>query len=196
MAWHGWEHLGVRGQGNLPPIAGQFRGLDLLVCASGRTLWDDLARYGQRRGHVMAVNWAGCHLPLKIDHWASLHPDMLVHWLALHAIWRGHEGHVWTHSHKPWAGVEFTWDFELQPACSGFFAALLGLALGYDCVVLAGCPETLDGHYYDTPGSPGSYTTNYGHQGMWIGARDTCFAGRVKSLSGNTRDWLGAPDGL
>lgn len=194
MVWHGWEHLGVRGQGDLPPIAGQFTG-PLLVCASGRTLWEDLARY-PHRGHVMAVNWAGCHLPLRVDHWISLHPDMLVHWLGLHRAMRGHEGHVWSHAQRPWPGVEFAWDLELQPACSGFMAALVGLALGYAPVVLAGCPETLDGHYYDPPGQPGTYTTNAGHDAMWLGARDRVFAGRVRSLSGRTRDWLGEPDGL
>lgn len=194
MAWHGWEHLGVRGRGNLPPIAGQFRG-ELLVCAGGRTLWDDLARY-RRRGDVMAVNWSGCHLPLPIKHWASLHGDMLSLWLRLRACWAA-EGHI--HSHSLAAehpGVEAGWDFDPSPPCSGLFGALVGLALGYAPVVLAGCPETLDGHFYDPPGEPGTYTNNAGHEAVWLHARDTIFAGRVRSLSGNTRDWLGEPDGL
>lgn len=193
MVWLGWEAFGVRGQGDLPPLSGECSGA-LLVCASGRTLWGDLARY-PHRGDVMAVNWAGCHLPVKIDHWASLHGDMLAHWLALHALWR-HEGHIWSHSVGGAPGIESAWDFDPPPSCSGLFATLVGLALGYERVILAGCPETLDGHYYDPPGQPGSYTNNAGHDAMWRQARDRVFAGRVRSLSGRTRDWLGEPDGL
>lgn len=194
MAWQGWEHLGVRGRGNLPPTAGEFSG-PLLVCGGGRTLWDDLARY-TAPAHVMAVNWAGCLFPRPFEHWASLHPDHLVHMLALRRLDHPSHGHIWTHTQNAYAGIELSWRLALDPACSGFFAALVGLALGYAPVILAGCPEDLGGHFYDPPGEPGGYTNNSAHEAMWLSARDTVFAGRVRSLSGRTRDWLGEPDGL
>ena len=158
MVWHGWEVNGVRGQGNLPPIAGQFSG-PLIVCGAGRSLWDDLANLPvQSSADILCINLTGVVFPRRFLHWASMHGDHFPHWLGLRALDLPEDGHIHTHSMR--SGSEFFWDFENPGGCSGIFAALVGLALGYEHIVLCGCPENSDGHFYDPPGSSGTYTNS------------------------------------
>jgi len=191
MVWHGWEACGVRGQGDLPPLAGQAAG-PLLVCGSGRGLHDDAARV-PAAVPVLAVNLAAFCVGRPVLHLASLHADLVGHFLAI--LRQQQAGHVHTHAVRPEAEVENVWDLEGQPPCSGLFGAAVGLAMGYAPVILAGVPEDDHGHLYDPPGSPGTYVGG-GNEQSWLWHRDNVFAGRVTSLSGRTRDWLGAPDGL
>ncbi len=180
----------MRGQGDLPPLAGQFSG-PLLLCASGRGLHADAARFPLLP--VLAVNHAAVLIPRPILHLASLHHELVVHYLAFRA--RKAEGHIWTHSGEPADGVEIVWRLDPPTPCSGLFGAVVSLALGYAPVILAGCPEDNAGHFYDPPDLPGDYLTGT-NADSWIWHRNHVFAGRVKSLSGRTRDWLGAPDGI
>ncbi len=191
MVWLGWEACGVRGHGDLPPLAGQAAG-PLLVCGSGRGLHDDAARV-PAAVPTLAVNLAALCVRRTVLHLASLHADLLRHFLAI----RRHQqpGHIHTHAVRLDADVESLWDFEGQPPCSGLFGALVGLAMGYAPVILAGVPEDDGGHFYDPPGSAGDYVTG-GNDQSWLWHRDNVFAGRVRSFSGRTRDWLGDPYGL
>jgi hypothetical protein len=64
--------------------------------------------------------------------------------------------------------------------------------LGYEEIVLAGIPMDNAGHYFDPPWVATDLADS-AVATVWREARDRVFDGRVKSLSGNTRDWLGAP---
>ena len=186
-----WEINGVRGWSDPPPLAGQFSG-PLLVCGSGRSLHEDVARAPVM--DALAVNHAILHARCKIRHIASLHEDALPHWAWFRKTWG--EGHLHSHSHKEGPGVENVWrGLEGAPPCSGLFGAVVGLAMGYAPITLAGVPEDNEGHFYDPPGSPGDYLTSDNRQ-AWFWFRDNVFRGRVRSLSGRTREWLGAPDGI
>jgi hypothetical protein len=88
--------------------------------------------------------------------------------------------------------VDFVWALEGWPPCSGLFGAVVALAMGYAPVILAGCPEDDGGHFYDPPGESGDYLSG-GNAAAWLWHREQVFAGRVKSLSGRTREWLGEP---
>jgi hypothetical protein len=137
---------------------------------------------------TLAVNLAALCVRRPVLHLASLHGDLVRHFLGLRRQLQ--PGHIHTHSLRLDAEVESAWDFEGQPPCSGLFGALIGLALGHAPVILAGCPEDDGGHFYDPIGSSGDYLTG-GNEQSWIWHRDNVFAGRVQSLSGRTRDWLG-----
>ena len=192
MVWHGWESCGVRGQHALPPIAGSMKGLPLLVCGGGRNLHEDAARMPlERWGHTLAVNLACLCVRREFQHLASLHDTLIPHYMGL--IRHKTEAHIHTHSYRDAPGVDFAWDLEGQPPCSGLFGAAIGLAMGYQPVVLAGVPEDDNGHFYDPPGDRGDYGTDQNSR-AWLWFKDHVFAGRVKSLSGRTRDWLGAPE--
>ena len=77
-----------------------------------------------------------------------------------------------------------------------------GLALGYDEIVLCGAPLDDSGHYFDPP----TWHTNFVREipdvdrggviqpRYWSEAKARIFDGKVKSMSGRTRDLLGAPD--
>ncbi len=73
-------------------------------------------------------------------------------------------------------------------------AILVALALGYEGVVVAGMP--LDNGPHN--GEPPWRVSNVGGEVSdddthWKRAIDLAFKGRVKSLSGRTRGWLGEP---
>ena len=191
MVWHGWEACGVRGQGDLPPLAGQAAG-PLLVCGSGRGLHNDAARV-PAAVPTLAVNLAALCVRRTVLHLASLHADLVQHLLALRR--QQQPGYIHTHANALDPTVESVWDFEGQPPCSGLFGALIGLALGHAPVLLAGCPEDDGGHFYDPIGLSGDYLTG-GNEQSWIWHRDNVFAGRVRSLSGRTGEWLGGFDGF
>ncbi len=89
-------------------------------------------------------------------------------------------------------GVNAYWPGAEVGATSGCFGALVGLMLGYTEIVLAGIPMDNGGHFFDPPW----YTTDMEDKTVhrqWGWARDNVFKGRVTSLSGYTRKWLGAP---
>ena len=196
-----WSSHGVSGPGFKPDMAGTIKGGALLVCGSGRTLWEDLIDVGALAGmrcdfeakDILCCNVAGCHFPRPFGHWASMHPEHLPHWAAVRRRdWPG--SHIVLHAPGMDIGIEQAWPLDIGPGCTGLFAALIGLAMGYERVVLAGVPEDNLGHFYDPPGSAGTYMGGDDDAlALWTHCRDEIFDGRVKSLSGKTREILGTP---
>lgn len=185
--------LPALGGGELPSVAGQCSG-PLLVMGGAACLRDDLSRVDAGwRGPRMAVNDIGAHYRGPLDHWATLHPAYLSGWLAYR---QGHNhgggGHVFTHSRQAAAGVQFVWTLRQDGGTSGLFACFVGLLLGYSCIVLAGMPCDNSPHYFDPLPYDGKLAAESPPE-LWLWARDQVFRGRVKSLSGRTRDWLGEP---
>ncbi len=179
--------------GDIPAVAGQFSG-PLLVMGGAACVREDLARIDPTwRGARMAVNDIGAHYRGTLDHWATLHPKYLPGWLAYrHGHDYGSGGHVYSHSREAADGVQFVWRLANDGATSGLFACFVALLLGYDRIVLAGLPCDDTPHYFD-PLPYGGKIAGESPPDLWLWARDHVFAGRVTSLSGNTRAWLGAP---
>jgi hypothetical protein len=185
--------------GELPPIAGQFSGA-LLILGGARCVWDDVRSLPggdlaleKWPGDIMATNDIGAHVHQFIRHWTTLHEDYMAGW---HAYRYGHNhggrGHVYTHGIRANPAIHFVWNLKIPAGNSGLFAARIALLMGYDRVVLAGVPMDGQGHFFDPP------WVGHGHFGAaeleeWKSARDEFFANRVRSLSGRTRDLLGAP---
>ena len=76
-------------------------------------------------------------------------------------------------------------------------ACYVGLALGYESILLAGVPLDDTGHFFDPPEDhhlrkdrKWSNFTNEAQEYIWRNAR---LDGRVKSFSGRSREWLGGP---
>lgn len=186
-----WESNGIRGFAEKPRTAGQFSGT-LLVCGSGRSLWSDLER--APAGDLMLVNDAAWLVDQPAVHFATLHPELLPYWVGYrNRKWRYR--HLHTHSAHASPEVENVWHLESGVSFSGVFGAVAGLALGYERVILCGVPQTGDGYVWSRPGAQSEHQ----ERGIMIEVewwRDNCFRGRVRSMSGRTRDWLGEPDGL
>jgi hypothetical protein len=186
------QTLGLAGE--LPSVVGQFAG-PLLVMGGAACVRDDLLALDVTwTGARMAVNDIGAHYHGTIDHWVTLHPEYMAGW---HRYRMGHNygnrGHVYTHSDKPADGIQFVWSMANLGGSSGLFACFVGLLLGYSPIVLAGVPCDSQPHYFDPLPTYRGSLDDPATETVWCWARDTVFAGRVKSLSGRTRAWLGAP---
>lgn len=165
-------------------LAGNFKG-SVLVCATARCLWDDLAQLGPWTGDVAAVNHAGMALPMPYQHLCSLETYVLQPILELAKLRQ--PGHIWIHGPADWPEIV------QRGGTSTMFAVQVALALGYDKVVLAGAPLDGTGHFYDPPGqrSGHSYAGRAIYHG-WEVLRER-HRDRITSLSGQTREWFGSP---
>jgi hypothetical protein len=141
----------------------------------------------------MVVNDVGMHLHDRIRHWVTLHPEYMQGWR------HSREKHLYgqgvpaqCHSHKEKPGIDTVWKVGNLGGTSGLFACFIGLMLGYNEIVLAGLPMTNDGHYFDPPWQR-TALQDRGVSHVWMSAKTNILAGRVTSLSGFTREWLGAP---
>lgn len=182
------------GAGPLPSLAGQFAG-PVLIMGGAACVRDDLARIdGGWRGARLAVNDIGAHYRGALDHWVTLHPAYLAGWQAYRMGHNfGDRGHVFTHSDRADAAVQCAWPVGNRGGSSGLFACFVALLLGYERIVLAGVPCDDQPHYFDPLPAYRGALGNPAVSRAWRWARDHVFAGRVTSLSGRTRHWLGAP---
>ena len=76
-------------------------------------------------------------------------------------------------------------------AFTASFASAIGLAMGYDKIILAGCSQAGDGHFYDPPWEEQKKDMEC-YLMQWKDNMQM-FRDKVKSMSGVTRDILGAP---
>jgi hypothetical protein len=199
------------GTNELPPIAGSYRGRSLLVCGDAACIWRDLEGFGARddggpRGRVRREGWDILTVnklvetfPGNIEHVYSNEPHILDPFLRArrneyirefdgpkhrHSCNRGDGYHVW-----PLGGH----------GTSGLGAVLTGIGLGYDRIVICGIPLDDSGHNGEPPWRRGNFTREAapnvatGVNSHWARAIKFAFAGKVKSMSGRTRDWMGGP---
>lgn len=203
-----WESNGIRGRGEKAPVIAGTRKGPAVVLGSARCIWDDMAKIDFSKVEVIAVNDMIVHYKGELHHAVSLHPEEPPLWKQLR--WTNgcdSGGHIYTHSHrypshikhpngefKAEHGLDFIWELEGgRGGSSGLFACMIGLALGYDKIILAGIPLDGNGHFFDPPGKE---TTQFLAQNItweWENANEKYFKGRVKSLSGRTKDVLGYP---
>lgn len=156
-------------------------------------MWEDYARVRPWPGEIMAVNDIGQYLHEPLRHWVTLHAEFMPGWRYFREKHLYSAGYSLTvHSHKMKTGVDTSWGIENIGGSSGLFGTFIGLMLGYAQIVLAGVPMDNTRHFFDPPW--------YGHdlgdranEIVWREAQQRYFAGRVRSLSGRTRAWLGEP---
>ena len=192
-----WSNNGIEGRGEFPPVLlNRFKGR-ALVLGTGRTIWEDLSRANQKGCEVVAVNNMILHYKGKVTHGCSLHPEEPELWKALRPAYHAEPCEVITHSqlangHK--AKTDFTWYIDRGGGgTSGLFATMLALALGYEQVTLCGIPMDAEGHFYDPPTQrDGCFKSDF-VRNEWRECNQLYFRGRVKSMSGFTRDLLGCP---
>ena len=146
----------------------------------------------------MGVNDAIIHYPGRLQHGVGLHDEVL-DWFAAYRrshIQPGDPEPMVAHyrllretpfNYHPSRGWEID---DLPRGSSSYFAVVIGLALGYERIILAGVPLDAMGHFF-CPQDPVDYWDYFGP--AWEKAAKTIFQGRVKSLSGRTRELLGEP---
>jgi hypothetical protein len=183
------EQLEARAQA----LVNKYAGKTLIVIAGGRTVWTDFQRFTGNNWHsqwdVMAVNDVGMFYDRHLEHWYSLHGDQIPEWSVVREF------------HFPAAKYRHSTKGR-DPSCIGwpvptigsgaYAAANVGLCLGYDLIVLCGAPLDDGGHFFDPPWKATNFTKEARHD-RWILSRDTVWEGRVKSMSGFSREILGEP---
>ncbi len=138
---------------------------------------------------ILACNHAGRDEPGRVDHFVTMHSDLFPMWLKQRAA-NGFPppGQLWRARHRIDA-TEGSRPIESWGGSSGLLCVAVALELGCDRIVLAGVPmEKMKCHYDD--------------KRPWHEARQYWpswdrhlpkMLGRVKSMSGHTRDILGEP---
>jgi hypothetical protein len=194
----------------LPSIAGKYEGNQLVICGDAACVWSDLEAFGCRdddgRGKVrksgwdfMVVNKLGETFPGWIAHWYSNMPRVIERSIAARReeYTREFSKHWITHSCN--VGADYRWPWGGH-GTSGLGSVLVGVGLGYRSIVLCGMPLD-DGPHNGEPhwrktgfaSSEAAGGVNDDKNAHWKRAIDLAFCGKVKSMSGRTKAWLGAP---
>ena len=197
----------------LPKIAGSYIGHALVICGDGANVWDDLEAYGCRsnrgRGkvektghHFMVVNKLGETFPGHIEHWYSNEAKLLADFVKARRNEYSKEFHGPAHTHSNHKGAKGHWPLGGH-GTSGLGACLVGVGLGYEQITLCGLPLDDGPHNGEPPwrhcrfeSAEAASQVTGAPNAHWKRARDLAFAGKVKSMSGRTREWLGAPDSV
>lgn len=174
---------------NLGIPASQYPEVDtyagrIVVLGSARCVWEDYSAACAGNGFdVMCVNDVVMHFPGVVQHAYSNSAKLLALWVAARRdqlvnrygeVQRLHSLREW-----PWPGH----------GTSALGAVYTALALGYEEVILCGVPLDGSGHYFDPPWVESNHDReNIVH---WETARDKVFEGRVRSMSGRTKEVLG-----
>lgn len=166
-------------------------GLTALVLGSARTLPDDRAAALELFSPdlIIACNHAARDEPDRVDHWATMHPELLPGWIQTRRMaGRPDAGRYWYARHRL-CPIEGATPIESWGGSSGLLCVSVAFELGCTRIVLAGVPmQKRDAHFDE--------------QKPWLEARQywpawerrmTLLRGRVRSMSGWTREQLGVP---
>jgi hypothetical protein len=174
------------------------------VSGFGATLFSDLERIGRIRpnlptiavnmaaGYVKAAHLFSCHWEAeKLGSWARQQRDRFGDGFLVHAPGKPE---FLQHNVRNYKYVDHWWDGVISRGSSGWSAARLALAMGFDEVVLAGVP--MDHGRYANGGqailfqSPRTNSVSVFRKAI---ALDTPTRSKTYSLSGWTADVLGLP---
>jgi hypothetical protein len=172
---------------------------ELLIVGDGVLLEVDLVNYlSMKRDHeTMSVGRSYQKIDGECRHWANVDAAEAKWWADnLPAINQGGKPVRHTIGEYPWMDV--AWDVAegdqlwnpaevLWHGSSALFGVYIGLVMGYERIVLAGCPMDSRGHWYDR--RPGPRWTAEGYQ-AWLDFARTPESRRVESLSGYTKQIL------
>lgn len=141
---------------------------------------------------IIACNHAARDHPGQIDHWASMHADLFVKWTIERAI-AGHPPvhNYWYPKHRAVAcKIPSAKAIDIWGGSSGLLCVRVGIHLGADKIICAGIPLN---QTFCHKGEAKQWTEARQYRGAWERNKGHLL-GRVKSLSGWTREFLGAPD--
>lgn len=173
-----------------------------LVLGGGKDVWLDVLRLermiGPWPGLVVACNDAGVAWPRRLDHWVSLHPEKFHVVSASDGIgeWRRkREAEGFPGGYVTWARrnpemvdrICESWN----GGSSGLYAVAVAYHLGCSRVVLCGVPMTPTVHFHGGRREQPWYDAD-DFWPVWERHLER-LKERTRSMSGRTRDALGAP---
>lgn len=139
---------------------------------------------------IIACNHAARDEPGRVDHWVTMHPELLAHWIAQRrAAGRPDAGQLWAARHRAHRCAVETTRIENWGGSSGLLCVAVAFELGVQKIVLAGVPLRKTFKHYDSE-APWDEARQYWPAWELHLSRMT---DRVRSLSGWTQDLLGFP---
>jgi hypothetical protein len=173
----------------------------VLIGGDGRTLIDDVGRFN---AFSVPYDVYSIGRSVKffdaIDHWGNVDAAESIWWAEhLPDKWRTKPQR---HTLGEMRGFDFDWeipqddyDFKdlLWHGSTALFCVYTSLAMGYERVVLAGCPLDSNGHWYFGPEVKGPKWPAETYR-AWLDFKATPESQKVRSFSGYTRTILGEPD--
>lgn len=167
----------------------------LLIVGGAKCVWDDWMNITVENYDIMAINYTALFLGVPIHHIFSMHANILgpLRRFFYQDMGMGKKQPLMpvTHSCDSYDGVDEVWKFNLNGGSSGCYAAAVGVALGYDKIILCGCPADNTGNFYDPPWQDGFFKKC---RPVWEFANEKYYEGKVFSMSGWTRKLLGGPE--
>lgn len=161
------------------------------VLGGARGVWAELEQLesmlGRRPDLIVGTNDAGVIYPGHLDAWATLHHERFAEWRRRRSGNQDYRAFI----HAPRVGVVAEVVPDRWAASSGVYAAQVALShLGATGVVLCGVPlDPRAAHFFDSAAWTDADVFRRGFEAARPVIRDT-----VRSMSGWTRDLLGAPD--
>lgn len=167
-----------------------FLALIAIVLGGAASVWDELAAALDLAPDavMVACNHAARDLDGRLDHWVTMHPELLPMWIKARAsAGRPPAGQLWSARHRPSPVPVNT--IPTVGGSSGLLSAMVALKVGADRVMLCGIPIHQNGRHYD-------------RSVRWIEARQylaawtkqlPVLAGKVRSFGGETGKMLGTP---
>jgi hypothetical protein len=189
-----WEINGIKGNGQVPSVVNSKRG-SLIILGTASNMWEDFFEALKIDGgaDLMCLNLAPCFFrqqiedkKISIHHWVSVHPEFfeIADCYLL--------GEPWKHSTVSTKRTDYVWGVSSEGS-SGAFACRIALALGYKKVILCGIPMDNRPHIYDMPETKLPWAEQDHCRSSWEWSKANEFQGRVKSMSGWTKELLGRP---
>lgn len=164
-----------------------------IVCGSAETLFSDLDEAVELRpSHtIIAVNAAA--EVVAADHLFTLHPEKM-------EVWRERQFQLtgrWAPTHsaprpRPNVDIDFWWESAGGKGTSGWGAAKMAQAMGYDEIILCGVPMDAMPYQHRGPAKAFMAPAVLDIYRRAI-ASETAWHAKVRSMSGWTRQLLGAP---
>lgn len=164
-----------------------------VILGGAETVWADLEAVRQlgEPEIIIATNHAGRDYPGALDHWVTMHAELIPGWARERAAaGRPEAGKLWSALHRP--GPMPMERIKSPGGSSGLLAVYVGLTLGVERMILCGVPMCQNGRHYDDQRRR-KWQEAAQYMNSWTRALPE-IADRVRSMGGNTRRMLGAPD--
>ncbi|MFA5133087.1 MAG: hypothetical protein WC444_07210 [Candidatus Paceibacterota bacterium] len=176
--------------------------MEVIILGSAKCAPEDFknARNIAPKAEIMVLNlsWFGILSQvvkgeLIVKHWVSLYCDIFVlrRWMKPKPITHTNLGD-YSIDRKMADYIDRKWDFNHYGSV-GMFATKVALGLCYDKIILAGCPIDDSGHFYDFENTKFEFDERT--IATWKEFKDKPESVKVRSMSGLTKELLGAPDG-
>jgi hypothetical protein len=169
-----------------------------LILGRAFSVWDEIkaAKKLHNFDVIIAVNRMGRDYKKPFQHWVSYHPDFFTQWRHERREPLPEGLMYWTGIVKSQrlgdpARLKIPLQFcKFSGGSSGMLAVKVAIdGLGLERVVLAGIPMENSPRYDD----PSKWREAEAYWHCWLAEKDW-MAGRVRSMGGRTRTFLGAPD--